>query len=135
MARAIDELEAARRTSWLPRPASAYSRIVGTPDGFAFAAVPSDAESPFRALYRDFAGCIALTIVDESHNAMGQNTDIARSIHYAQLAAQTVIYASGTHYAGTLDRFYHYWFRYDAHFWRQFALGGAIWVRPRRRSA
>jgi SAM-dependent methyltransferase len=120
---AIEELEARRRSTWLPRPAPAYSRIVNTPDGFATAAVSTDAESPFRALYRDFAGCVALTIVDESHNAMGQNTDIARSIHYSQLAAQSVIYASGTHYAGTLDRFYHYWFRFDPHFWKQFGFG------------
>ena len=80
-----DELEAARRTSWLPRPAATHSRIVRTADGFATAPVYTDMESPFVALYRDFAGCVALTIVDESHNAMGENTDIARSIHYAQL--------------------------------------------------
>jgi len=66
---------------------------------------------------------VALAMVDESHNAMGENTDIARNIHYTQLAAQTSIYASGTHYAGTLDRFYHYWFRFDPHFWRQFGFG------------
>ena len=115
-ARAIDELEAARRTSWLPRPAATHSRIVRTADGFTTAPVYTDMESLFVALYRDFAGCVALTIVDESHNAMGENTDIARSIHYAQLAAQTYIYASGTHYAGTLDRFYHYWYRFHPQF-------------------
>jgi len=40
---------------------------------------------------------------------MGENTDIARSLHYAQLAAQSYLYASGTQYAGTLDRFYFYY--------------------------
>src|SRR6266545_667622 len=119
---AVEELEQGRRQSWLPRPSAQHSRIIRTPDGFATAPIYTDAESPFRTLYRDFAGCVALAIIDESHNAMGENTDIARSIHYAQLAAQPSIYASGTHYAGTLDRFYHYWFRFDPHFWRQFGF-------------
>jgi hypothetical protein len=53
---AVEELEQGRRQSWLPRPSAQHSRIVHTPDGFATAPVHTDVESPFRALYRDFAG-------------------------------------------------------------------------------
>jgi hypothetical protein len=112
------------RGQWWPQPATSASRIIQTEAGrFTTAAIPDDTASPFVALHRDFAGCVALTIIDESHNAMGENTDIARSLHYAQLAAQTYLYASGTHYAGTLDRFYFYWHRFDPGFWRQFGFG------------
>src|SRR6266508_5825786 len=109
---------------WWSQPGARASRIIQTDaDHFATAAIPDDTASPFVALHRDFSGCVALTIIDESHNAMGENTDIARSLHYAQLAAQTYLYASGTHYAGTLDRFYYYWYRFDPGFWRQFVFG------------
>ena len=79
--------------------------------------------SPFEYLYRFYRGCVGLTIVDESHNARGRATDIGHAIHLAQLAAQTCIYASGTHYGGTVDDLYHYWYRFNPRFWQRFGLG------------
>lgn len=79
--------------------------------------------SPYEYLQRFYPGCVGLSIVDESHNARGRATDIAHSIHQAQLAAQTCVYASGTHYGGTIDDLFYYWYRYNPRFWRRFGLG------------
>lgn len=78
---------------------------------------PAASFSPFAYLRRFYPGCVALAIIDESHNARGRATDIAQSIHSATLASQTAIYASGTHYGGTLDDLFHYWFRFCPQFW------------------
>jgi SAM-dependent methyltransferase len=83
---------------------------------------PSDSFSPYDYLYRQFRGCVALSIIDESHNARGRSTDIAQSVHYAQLSAQGYVYASGTHYGGALDDFFYYWFRFHPQFWLRLGL-------------
>lgn len=82
-----------------------------------------DSFSPFEYLYRNYRGCVALSIIDESHNARGANTDIARSVHQAGLAAQATVYASGTHYGGMLSDLFYYWFRFDPAFWKRLGFG------------
>ena len=83
----------------------------------------ADSFSPYDYLYRFFKGCVALAVVDESHNGRGRDTDIARSHHFAMLAAQTRQLTSGTHYGGDILSFYHYWYRYNPAFWRRFGFG------------
>ena len=103
-------------------------RIVAYVDGQTGAAVmrksyydfrtpPADSFSPYDYLMRFFHGCVALSVVDESHNGRGRSTDIAQSHHFAMLAAQTRELTSGTHYGGDILGFYHYWFRYNPQFW------------------
>lgn len=82
-----------------------------------------DSFSPYEYLYRFFPGCVALTIVDESHNGRGRDTDIAHAHHQAMLAAQTRMLTSGTHYGGDVLSFFHYWFRFHPQFWRRLGLG------------
>jgi hypothetical protein len=79
--------------------------------------------SPYDYLYRFFRGCVALAIVDESHNGRGASTDIAHAHHLAMLAAQTRELTSGTHYGGDILSFYHYWFRFNPGFWKGLGLG------------
>lgn len=85
-------------------------------------AVPSSF-SPYEYLYQEFRGCVALSIVDESHNGRGASTDIAHAHHLAMLAAQTRELTSGTHYGGDILSFYHYWFRFHPGFWKGLGLG------------
>jgi len=73
--------------------------------------------SPFDYLKQFYAGCCAFLGVDESHNTRGDNSDIARAIARAKRASQSVCYASGTHYAGSLELFFRYWFRFAPDFW------------------
>ncbi len=84
---------------------------------------PPDSFSPFEYLHRFYRGCVALAIIDESHNGRGRSTDIAHSLHQAQCASQACMYASGTHYGGNLDDFYHYWLRFNPQFWLRLGLG------------
>jgi hypothetical protein len=84
---------------------------------------PADSFSPYDYLYRFFRGGVALAVIDESHNARGRSTDIAQSVHYAQLASHLYVYASGTHYGGALNDFYYYWFRFWPDFWLRLGLG------------
>ncbi|HXH22599.1 MAG TPA: hypothetical protein VNN10_11250, partial [Dehalococcoidia bacterium] len=72
---------------------------------------------------RFFKGLVALAIVDESHNARGKDTDIAASIHELQHASQSYVFASGTHYGGSITDFFAYWFRFDPSFWPKLGLG------------
>jgi len=90
---------------------------------YDFRTPPADSFSPYQYLYRFFKGCVALAVVDESHNGRGRDTDIARSHHFAMLAAQTRQLTSGTHYGGDVLGFYHYWYRYNPAFWRRFGFG------------
>jgi hypothetical protein len=90
---------------------------------YAFGQPPADSFSPYQYLYRFFRGCVALSIVDESHNGRGASTDIAHAHHQAMLAAQTRALTSGTHFGGDVLGFYHYWYRFHPRFWRQFGLG------------
>lgn len=85
-------------------------------------AIPSSC-SPYDFLYREFRGCVALAIVDESHNGRGTSTDIAHAHHLAMLSAQTRELTSGTHYGGDILSFYHYWFRFHPGFWKDLGLG------------
>ena len=82
-----------------------------------------DSFSPYDYLYRFYRGCVALAVIDESHNGRGRDTDIAHAHHQAMLASQTRMLTSGTHYGGDILGFYHYWFRYHPQFWRRLGLG------------
>jgi Uncharacterised methyltransferase family (DUF6094) len=79
--------------------------------------------SPYDYLYRFYRGCVALVVVDESHNGRGRDTDIAHAHHQAMLASQTRMLTSGTHFGGDIVGFYHYWYRYHPQFWRRLGLG------------
>ena len=94
-----------------------------TKTSYDFRTPPADSFSPYDYLYRFFKGCVALAVVDESHNGRGRDTDIARSHHFAMLAAQTRQLTSGTHYGGDILGFYHYWYRYHPGFWRRLDFG------------
>jgi hypothetical protein len=85
--------------------------------------VPPESFCPYEYLYARYRGCVAITIVDESHNLAGRDSHLARAGHLAMGAAQARVQSSGTHFAGTLDRFYFYWLRYHPHFWRTLGLG------------
>src|SRR5207237_9312762 len=76
-----------------------------------------DSFSPYDYLYRFYRGCVALSVIDESHNGRWRDTDIAHSHHQAMLAAQTRMLTSGTHYGGDILGFFHYWYRYNPQFW------------------
>jgi hypothetical protein len=84
---------------------------------YALAQVSPTSWSPFDYLKQCYAGCCAFLGVDESHNTRGDNSDIARAIARAKRASQSVCYASGTHYAGSLELFFRYWFRFAPDFW------------------
>jgi predicted RNA-binding Zn-ribbon protein involved in translation (DUF1610 family) len=84
---------------------------------YTLAAVSPTSWSPYDYLKRFYAGCCAFLGVDESHNTRGDNSDIARAIARAKRASQSTCYASGTHYAGSLELFYRYWFRFAPDFW------------------
>ncbi|MEO9030058.1 MAG: DUF6094 domain-containing protein [Ktedonobacteraceae bacterium] len=90
---------------------------------YGFGQPPADSFSPYDYLYRFFRGCVALSIVDESHNGRGASTDIAHAHHQAMLASQTHALTSGTHFGGDILSFYHYWYRFHPRFWKQFGLG------------
>ena len=79
--------------------------------------------SPYDYLYRFYRGCVALAVIDESHNGRGRDTDIAHAHHQAMLASQTRMLTSGTHFGGDILGFYHYWYRYHPQFWRRLGLG------------
>jgi len=79
--------------------------------------------SPYDYLYRFYRGCVALAVIDESHNGRGRDTDIAYAHHQAMLASQTRMLTSGTHFGGDILGFYHYWYRYHPQFWRRLGLG------------
>src|SRR6266487_2122895 len=74
-------------------------------------------------LYRFFRGCVALAVVDVSHNGRGRDTDIAHAHHLAMLSAQARALTSGTHYGGDILGFYHYWYRYNPQFWVERGYG------------
>lgn len=74
---------------------------------------------PYEYLYQRYRGCVGMTIIDESHNGSGRSTDIAHAMHLAQLSSQTYVYASGTHYGGTLDKFFFYQYRFSPRFWQK----------------
>jgi SAM-dependent methyltransferase len=114
------KLGKAERTPRARIPATACR--VTDADGTHGAAAP-ESFSPYEYLHRFYRGCVALTVMDESHNARSRATDIAHSIHLAQLASQTYVYASGTHYGGTLDDLFYYWLRFHPRFWRRLGLG------------
>ncbi len=84
---------------------------------YALAPVSPTSWSPYDYLKQFYQGCCAFLGVDESHNTRGDNSDIARAIARAKRAAQSVCYASGTHYAGSLELFFRYWFRFAPDFW------------------
>jgi len=106
------------------QPTRRDQRHTPTTDGSFGQCVPlPESFAPCDYLYRFYRGCVALTIVDESHNGRGRDTDIAHAHHQAMLSAQTRMLTSGTHFGGDLLSFYHYWFRYHPQFWRRLGLG------------
>ena len=94
----------------------------GTQHTFVARAPLPDSFSPYEYLYRFYRGCVALAIIDESHNGRGRDTDIAHAHHQAMLAAQTCMLTSGTHYGGDVLGFFHYWYRFNPQFWRRLGL-------------
>jgi predicted RNA methylase len=90
-----------------------YVRFQPLPDSF----------SPYDYLFRWYKGCVALAIIDESHNGRGRDTDIAHAFHQAMLASQTRLFSTGTHYGGSVLDFYHYWYRFNPAFWQRLGLG------------
>lgn len=84
---------------------------------YALAQISPTSWSPFDYLKHFYTGCCAFLGVDESHNTRGDNSDIARQVARAKRASQSTCYASGTHYAGSLELFYRYWFRFAPDFW------------------
>lgn len=63
-----------------------------------------DSFSPYDYLYRFYRGCVALVIVDESHNGRSKNTDIGQAFRLAMQASQTRMMATGTHFGGDVRR-------------------------------
>jgi hypothetical protein len=84
---------------------------------YALAQISPTSWSPFDYLRHFYCGCCAFLGVDESHNTRGDNSDIARQVARAKRASQSTCYASGTHYAGSLELFFRYWFRFAPDFW------------------
>jgi hypothetical protein len=82
-----------------------------------------DSFSPYAYLQRFYRGCVALAVIDESHNGRGRDTDIAHAFHQAMLASQSCMLTSGTHFGGDVLGFYYYWFRFHPQFWRRLGLG------------
>ncbi len=103
------------------REAMKATRIVAA-DGTR-GAPPPDSFSPYEYLRQFFPGAVGLLVIDESHNGRGRATDIAQSMHNAMLASVTHVLATGTHYGGSLDGFFHYWFRFQPRFWLRLGLG------------
>jgi ribosomal protein L39E len=93
-----------------------------TPDGGGGPHCP-DSFSPYQYADRKYRGCIALAIIDESHNGRSATTDIAQAHHQMQLASQCRVLASGTHTGGELRHLFHYTFRYHPQFWLRLGLG------------
>ena len=90
-----------------------YDYRTPAPDGF----------SPYDYLYRFFPGCVALTVVDESHNGRTKDSDISQAFRQAMRASQMRMLTSGTHYGGNIIDFYHYWFSYHPSFWIRLGFG------------
>jgi hypothetical protein len=99
-----------RRRQLERQQASAHAR-------YALAQVSPTSWSPYDYLKQFYGGCCAFLGVDESHNTRGNNSDIARQVARAKRASQSTSNASGTHYAGSLELFFRYWFRYAPDFW------------------
>jgi hypothetical protein len=98
-------------------------QLVTRTSSYAFRLPPADSFSPYQYLYRFFRGCVALSVIDESHNGRGRDTDIAHAHHLAMLSAQARALTSGTHYGGDILGFYHYWYRFDPQFWTRRGYG------------
>jgi hypothetical protein len=92
-------------------------KVVTKKTCYDFRMPPAESFSPYEYLYAFFQGCVALSVIDESHNGRGRRTDIGHSHHYAMLAAHMRELTSGTHYGGDIIGFYHYWHRYHPQFW------------------
>ena len=101
---------------------STHAQRIVAADGTRGPLAP-DSFSPFDYLYHFYRGCVGITIVDESHNLAGRDSHLARAGHLAMRAAQARVLSSGTHFAGTIDKFYYYWLRYNPRFWRKLGLG------------
>ncbi len=90
---------------------------------YDFRTPPPDSFSPYDYLYRCFRGCVALAVVDESHNGRSKDADISQAFRQAMRASQMRELTSGTHYGGDIIGFYHYWFSYNPQFWIRLGFG------------
>ncbi|GER88941.1 hypothetical protein KDW_31030 [Dictyobacter vulcani] len=136
---AVDHVETAQKDPCQVMSARQASRLTRTSEGMATIQVhhaadplsvdyydqiapPPDSFGVYEYLNRFFKGCVALSIVDESHNGRAQNSDIARALHRAMRAAQSHMLTSGTHYGGDVASFYFYWYRFNPRFWKRLGL-------------
>ncbi len=94
-----------------------------TKKSYDFRTPPPDSFSPYDYLYRFFPGCVALSVVDESHNGRSKDADISQAFRQAMRASQMCELTSGTHYGGDIIGFYHYWFSYNPQFWIRLGFG------------
>ncbi|MBA2396173.1 MAG: hypothetical protein H0V70_25895 [Ktedonobacteraceae bacterium] len=102
-------------------------RVPGTqkhpsPHGYDLVAPPPDSFGVYEYLTHFFEGCVALSVIDESHNGRAQSSDIARAMHRAMRAAQTHMLTSGTHFGGDIVSFFFYWYRFHPQFWKKLGL-------------
>jgi Uncharacterised methyltransferase family (DUF6094) len=102
-------------------------RVPGTtehpsPHSYDLVAPPADSFGVYEYLIRFFEGCVALSVIDESHNGRAQSSDIARAMHRAMRAAQTHMLTSGTHFGGDIVGFFFYWYRFHPQFWKRLGL-------------
>ncbi|MBO0784102.1 MAG: hypothetical protein J2P37_35295, partial [Ktedonobacteraceae bacterium] len=116
------------------RPSARGIRLMEAPGGaievrygeqiraYEFGRPPADSFCPYDYLYEQYPGCVAVALVDESHNGRGKDSDIGHAHHMAMLASQTRELTSGTHYGGDIISFYHYWFRFNPSLWRRLGL-------------
>ena len=118
----------------IPVASPSSGRVVGYTDAatgkamktkvfYDFRTPPPDSFSPYDYLYRFFPGCVALSVVDESHNGRSKDADISQAFRQAMRASQTRELTSGTHYGGDIIGFYHYWFSYNPQFWIRLGFG------------
>ncbi len=95
-----------------PGHAHAYDLIAPPPDSFGV----------YEYLLRFFEGCVALSIIDESHNGRAQMSDIARAMHRVMRVSQGYMLTSGTHFGGDIVSFFFYWYRFHPRFWKNLGL-------------
>lgn len=102
---------------------AATNKVVMRRASYDFRTPAPDGFSPYDYLRRFFKGCVALVVVDESHNGRTKDSDIAQAFRQVMRASQMRLLTSGTHYGGDIISFYHYWFSYHPRFWQRLGFG------------
>jgi Uncharacterised methyltransferase family (DUF6094) len=93
-----------------------------SPQPYDLVAPPPDSFGVYEYLQHFFEGCVALSVIDESHNGRAPGSDIARAMHRAMRSAQTHMLTSGTHFGGDIVSFFFYWYRFHPQFWKRLGL-------------